>query len=678
MDTNRRDLLRTVGLVAGVGLAGCSDSQSTPTASESTATPTATDAPSQGTEQTLELSASVAASAQLNVYRVRVHDAVALGYAGNPSKGAALAKETLEAFEASETEYGAHEFLEATSESVYEGFEHELEAVQQSLAAGEVEAAAEAATQAGWNVQSAQLGRLTKGAAAAYDIQFFAALAADAAALARAGKLGAARTVAHEASEAFENAPSHDALEAATHEAYEALEHGLEDAASAAEAGNATEAETQAMAAYDAAVEGSYSLTVEEAAAAGEFALYQAQGFDAAMLAGLGGPGDDYAHATTLAVYRARAYDAARVAARGTTDVAATMAGDIYAHFETARAHEGLEAANHDAYEGFEAGLESLETAIANGNSAGVDSALATIDTNLVAGIEALATANAAVLESVHFDARLDDALAFYATGQNTTAASIMADLYERFETDELGFHEAFEEYDHEAYEAFESHLETLETAFTNTDDSSVDSASQSFTEATRAFRANAGGAVAAAATGAGMVATAFDAAAAASSDGLTRATATLSGAFERFEADEGGFHEALEAANHDLYEGYEADFAALQQAANDDGDVYAQATAFFATALDANYAVVAAAGGDFLPAANATLSSVMATFEEARAHELIEEVTHDLYEGFEADLNAAIEASTAAEMESTLDAYLDTAVRAQFALVGAADAAPV
>lgn len=148
---------------------------------------------------------------------------------------------------------------------------------------------------------------------------------------------------------------------------------------------------------------------------------------------------------------------------------------------------------------------------------------------------------------------------------------------------------------------------------------------------------------------------------------------------FTRFERDEGGFHEALEEADHDRYEAYEAKLEGVIEAATTGGDVYAAAKAFFQTALDANYTVVAASGGDFLSQANETLSDVFATFEEARAHEIVEEANGDVYEEFEANLDAAIEATASGEgVDEAIAAFVDSATRAEFAVVGATEAAPV
>ncbi|WP_256947112.1 DUF5059 domain-containing protein, partial [Halobacterium hubeiense] len=86
-------------------------------------------------------------------------------------------------------------------------------------------------------------------------------------------------------------------------------------------------------------------------------------------------------------------------AAAGQTEAAATAAIDVLEHFEGAAAHEPLEEADHDAYEGVEGGVRDLQTAIQDGS--GVADALAQVDDNLVAGVEALATSTeAAVLEA--------------------------------------------------------------------------------------------------------------------------------------------------------------------------------------------------------------------------------------------------------------------------------------
>ena len=301
----------------------------------------------------------------------------------------------------------------------------------------------------------------------------------------------------------------------ADREAYETFESAVEAVASAAGEGDADSVRTSAARAFDAAITGSYALADAEATAgAGHVAALQARGWDAAALASMGGPSTAFAHAAALTIYRARTYDARWLAARGETDRAATMAGDVFAHFEGARAHEALEAASGEAYEGFEAGLAELRSAIESGDESAIDDAVATVDSNLVTGIEALAGANAPLLEAAFFRARFADARELYRLGRNDVAASIAQRLFQRFNGEALasiyaivgsgggshteaaaavvqdvfaGFeaarvHELIEDADHNAYGTFEAQLEAYVTALQEGGD--VNAAAASFASA--------------------------------------------------------------------------------------------------------------------------------------------------------------------------------------------------
>lgn len=125
-------------------------------------------------------------------------------------------------------------------------------------------------------------------------------------------------------------------------------------------------------------VDGAYAIAGEQTAGAGHFATMQARGYDAAALSGMGGPSEGLTDAMTLATYRARTQDAAWLADAGDADAAANAVSNVFAHFEGARAHEALEEADHEAYEGFEGGLESLQSAVESGG--GIADATATVD----------------------------------------------------------------------------------------------------------------------------------------------------------------------------------------------------------------------------------------------------------------------------------------------------------
>lgn len=687
MALDRRTLLRSLGAAAGAtALAGCS------TTSDGTAATNANEETEEGTETTsgdgeddgtaASVSAKVAVAAEWSAMRSRLDDARALATAGEFEAAAGVATDVFANFEAANGEYGAHEMLEETSEEHYEGFEGALESFEAKAEDGDPDGAKSAHETAVGHLYEAQEALVGGVTTHALDLQRLGARAANARYLGAAEKYAAAATVAAETKAAFEGSGAYEDVEAAAPEAYEAFEGALEATQDVGGSGDADAIGAEADAALAAAIEGSYAMAGHaENAGAGELATMQARGVDAATLAGMGGPSTTYAHAAALNVYRHRAFDAHWLAARGEPDAAATMVGDVFAHFEGARAHEALEEADHDAYEGFEGGLESLQTAIDGGDSATVDDAVATVDSNLRTGISALAGGSgAAVLQASFFRARLEDAVVLYESGQNAAAASVVESVFARFEADELGFHEAFEDWDHEIYERFEGHLESLATAMTETDDSGVDAHASGAMEALFAFESGAGSTARVSAAASGyMAARTFDAAALAALGKSSRAATASQEAFEFFEAGAGGFHEALEAADRDLYERFEGDLEGVISATGDGSDVYAAAKTYNAKAVEAAYSVVANTGGSFGGAANAIASDAFAAFEEAEVHELLEEADHDVYEGFEAKLNAFVEATNdGTGVDSALSAYARSTTRAQFAVVGATDKAPV
>jgi plastocyanin len=85
-------------------------------------------------------------------------------------------------------------------------------------------------------------------------------------------------------------------------------------------------------------------------------------------------------------------------------------------------------------------------------------------------------------------------------------------------------------------------------------------------------------------------------------------------------------------------------------------------------------YAIVGSAGGSFGESAGSLAQDVFADFEEARVHELLEEADGDAYETFEARLGTFIESLSS----ETLSAFAAATLRAQFAVAGALDRAPV
>jgi len=686
MRQNRRDLLRTAAVVAtSAGIAGCNGSTSTDGnatggAADGTATGT-TAGPAEGDgTASLSLSADVAVAAEWNAMRSRLDDAYLLGVGGNAAAGAGVAQRVFQRFENANSEYGAHEFLEETSEDNYEGFEDGLGNLQSALDEGDLSGAADGWTTAKTNLRAAQLAVLGEQATYAMDLLQFGAAVDDLAVLAAAGHTDGADSAGEEIQSTFEDSAAHDVFEDANSEAYESFESALETARTEASNGNVEATRTASDDALSATVTGAYAVAdPDEAVGAGHLAAMQAVGFDAAVSSSLGGPSTDFAHAATLTLYRARAHDTAWLAAVGETDTANQYASDTFAHFEGARAHEALEEADHDAYEGFESGLDALSAATA-GDGGSVTDALGTVDDNLVTGIDALVSeTGAAVLEAAFFRARVADARERYRLGDQQAAADIAQALFADFEADELGFHEAFEEADHEAYESFEQHLDALQTAFADGDNAAVETEASAVLEGLLDFETTVGAtAQVSAAESAYMAARGFDAAAVAAAGESTRSASVVQSTFEFFEDGAGGFHEALEEADHDAYETFEDNLGAIREAANSGGDVYAAATTYNQDAVDAAYTVVENADGASSGVAASIAGDAFGAFESAAVHETLEEADHETYETFEAELEALSSTiEDGGDVRASVRAYADATTRAQFAVVGALDQAP-
>jgi len=667
MVQRRRDILKALGLTAvGGSIAGCTSGSG----SEG-GTPTG----SVGGSTTEEANASAAVATELNVYRSRLYDASALGRAGEFGLGASVVESTFQRFESATGEYGAHERLEATSQEAYEGFESSLTDLGNALDAEDTEAAADAATTAAGHLRDAQESLAGEAGTHALDMYVFGSRALNASVLANAGLTAGAQAVAQAALADFEEAAVHDAVEAADGDAYERFESGLETVVSAAESGASQRALDQARESAEGATAGAYALTTEAMAGASHIGALQARGWDAAAVSTLGGPGERYAHAGTLNSYRARAYDAQWLARRGETDTAATMASDIFAHFEGARAHEGLEEADHEAYETFEAGLSDLQTAIEDGNTTGIDSAVTSIDGALRTGIDALAGGYAPVLQSGFFKSRLADARELYRQDKNGQAATIVSELFARFETNELDFHETVEETDEDLYHRFEDeHLTALQSAYENDDESAVETHHQGVLDALLAFEEHFSAAVASGAGATYMAALGFDAAAVDALGHPERAATIGQNALAYFESGAAGYHEALESADESLYTRFEEEtLEALISAANDGEAVSPAAKSFGQAAVDSLYAIVAAGGGGSV--ATSITEDIFLTFEQARVHELLETTDHDAYESFEAELESYSQALQGGDADPT--AFADAARTAQFAVLSAGDAAP-
>jgi plastocyanin len=687
MRKTRRQLLKTTGVaLGGVGLAGCggqSDSGgSDPTATD-TAEPTATDTAEPTATETpmADASAATALAAEWNVMRARLHDAMALGHAGQHAAAAALVGDVFARFENAGGEWGAHEGLESTSESAYESFEEHLGAARTGFEEEATEDATSALAEAETNLLAAQRGRTSDDVADVFTIMVFAARVRDVDALATAGMTDAAATVGQQVFGDFEQAAVHDTVESAGEEYYEAFEGGMEDAVSAAQSGDAEAVHEAARASSQGAVDAAYELTSEAVAGVAHLSLMGAVGFDAEMAAGMGGPGVGLAHAAGLNGYRVRVRDAAWLYDAGESEAATAAAQSIFQHFEGARAHEALEEASEEAYEQFEHdGLEALITAIDEGDDAGVDDAVTTVHDGLTTGIDALAGENAAVLQSGFFRARLADAHERYLQGESEVAAAIAENLFALFEENQSGFHESLEEESEDLYGTFEEeHLVPLPDAFRNGDDEAVETHVTGAMDALVEYEAMAGSTAVASAAAAGyMTGRAGDAGALATVGATDRAETVASDTFAYFEGGANGFHEAVEAASEERYASFEEALGALRSATTGDADAYDAATAFADEATAAVYAVVENGGSGGDVNAGPLMSAVFASFENARVHEAVEEGDREFYEAFESALSDYVSALESGEgVDAAAERYAQATRNAGFAVAGAAADAP-
>jgi plastocyanin len=687
MRHTRRRLLQTTGVaLGGVGLAGCGG-QSGTDADESTATdtdePTATDTAEPTATETpmAEASAATALAGEWNVMRARLHDAMALGHAGQHAAAASLVGDVFGRFENAGGEWGAHEGLESTSESAYESFEEHLGAARTGFEEGSPEEAMAALAEAETNLLSAQRGRTSGEVAEAFTIVTFAARVRDVDALATAGMTDAAATVGQGVLADFEQAAVHDTVESAGEAYYEAFEGGMEDAVSAAGSGDAAAVHEAALASSQGAVDAAYELTSEAVAGVAHLSLMGAVGFDAEMAAGMGGAGLGLAHAAGLNGYRIRVRDAAWLYDAGATEAAKAAAQSIFQHFEGARAHEALEEASEEAYERFEhEGLEALVTAIEDGDDAGVDDAVVTVHDGLTTGIDALAGENAAVLQSSFFRARLGDAHERYLQGESEVAATVAETLFALFEENEAGFHEGLEDASEDLYTTFEEdHLAALPDAFRNGDDEAVETHVTGAMDALVEYEAMAGSTAVASAAAAGyMIGRAGDAGALATAGAVDRAETVASDAFAYFEAGANGFHEAVEEASEERYASFEEALGALRSATTGSADAYDAATTFADEATAAVYAIVESGGSGGDVNATPLMSDVFATFENARVHEAVEEGDRETYETFESALSDYVSALESGEgVDAAAERYAGATRNAGFAVAGAAGKAP-
>ena len=659
MRPTRRTLLATSAATITAGLAGCSG----------------TGDQSNEAGGTTFAAADLGVVAEWNAIRTRLRDPVILGHAKEYAAGASVVGDIFERFESASGENNAHERLEDTDEEHYEGFETALSDLRSALESDDLDAAHDAMKDADKHLRGAQTQLTSEETVTQLTALVMGVHIKDVDVLLATDALDDAALEYNKIGTKFQDKGLYDMIADADTDAADGVVNALDRAATAVEAGDKSEASDAGSDAFGAATQGLHAVASANVAGAAHMAALQGLGWDAAALSTIGGPSTDYAHAAALNLYRARAYDAHWVAANGNSDTAATMASDVFAHFEGARAHEALEEADHDAYEAFESGLESLQTGIDEGDDSGVDDAVTTIDENLRIGIDSLAGSNAPLLQSGFFRARFEDAYERYQQGETDAAANIAQDLFARFEANELDFHESLEDTSESLYETFEDeHLSALITAYEDDDSNAVDTHHQGVLDALLDFEAEHSAALASGAEAGYMAARSFDAAGVAALGNADRASTIVSDAFAHFEAGAVGYHEAIEAADAERYESFEAALGAVQTAADDGDDVYAKAKPFNDEAVASAYAITEA-GGASEPAA-AMMSDAFAHFEQAEVHAALEEADHDTYEGFEAALES-YQSGLESGGSDGAERYAAMARTGGFAVAGAVDAAP-
>ena len=654
MVQTRRRLLQTTGAVlTTAALAGCSGT---------------------GGETTID-GADLGVVAEWNAIRTRLRDPVILGHAEAYAAGAGVVGNIFERFEMASGQNNAHETLEETDEEHYEGFEAALGDLRGSLESEDLDGAHDAMKQADSHLRGAQTQLTSEETVTQLTALVMGAHIKDVETLLAADALDDAELEYNKIGTKFQENGLYDMIAEADMESADGVVDALDRAASAAETGDTADASAAGSEAFAAATGGLHAAATADVAGAAHMAALQGLGWDAAAVTTVGGPGTEYAHAAALNLYRIRAYDAHWVAANGDSDTAATMTSDAFAHFEGARAHEALEEADHDAYETFESGLESLQSGINNGNDGEIDDAVATIDENIRTGIDILAGGDAPLLQSGFFRARFGDAYERYQQGETDAAASIAQGLFERFETNELDFHETLEETSESLYETFEDeHLTALITAYQNDESDAVETNHQGVLDALLDFEAEHSAALASGAEAGYMAARGFDAAGVAALGNTDRASTIASDAFAHFESGAAGYHEAIEEADEERYESFEDALGAIKSAADEGGDVYTESKSFNDEAVASVYAITDAGGaGD---TAAAIMTDTFAHFEQAEVHEALEEADHETYEGFEAALESYQSGLESGSTEGA-DQYAAMARTGGFAVAGAIEAAP-
>lgn len=676
--TRRQLLLASGSALAGVSLAGCSgnseEEDDEPDNSSETPEeePENTEEPEQ-TEETDEepsySAADIGVVSEWNAIRTRLRDPVILGHAGAYDTGATVVADIFERFENASGENNAHEALEETDESNYHGFEEALGELRETLENEDLEAAHESMRTADENLRSAQTALTEESLLPSLTLLVMATHVEDGRILLSLGEYGeAAQEFDHIGTQFDENL--YDSVAEADQGAADSFLTATYEASSAAEEEDQEGATRAAEDAFDAALQALYALESEDIAGALHMAALQARGWDGATVAAAGGPTQAYAHAASLNEYRARARDAVLLYENDAPEAAVETVQTGLERFETARAHDALEEADHESYESFEGALEDLVTAIENGDDEGVTGALETLDSALRSGIGALVSGSMpALLEAGYSRIRVADAHEQYLLGRQDRALELVQNVLADFEADAGGFHETLEETDEGLYDTFEhEHLEGLVTAIENGDDEAVSTHVSGIHETLATFEQQLASTAAASGVEAGyLVGRVLDASALAALGESDRASTVTTDALGYFESGAAGFHEALEEADHELYESFEGDIEAGPSAA---GTAVSQG-------IDAIYAVVSAGAGA-TGGAGSIVSEIFAHFEEARVHDLVEEADEESYETFEGALEEYINALNAGESPGEYaTTYAESCLQAQFAVAGAVDESP-
>ncbi|WP_280587055.1 DUF5059 domain-containing protein [Halorubrum sp. Boch-26] len=396
----------------------------------------------------------------------------------------------------------------------------------------------------GWDAAAlASAGGPSTAFAHAATLTAYRAHAYDARRLAAAGETDRAAAVAGDVFTHFEEARVHDAFESADGEAYEGFEGGLSDLRSAAESGD-LDAVAEAVEAVDSnLVSGTEALA----------------GADAPPL--------------EAAFFRARLADARERYRSGEPDAAASIATSTFDRFERDElgVHEAIESTSEELYARFE---DEHLSALIDAYESGDDPAVETHDEGARSALFEFAvaagrTATVSAGEAAYVTARGFDAAALDAVGVDDRARSVAQGVFEHFESGAGGFHEALESADESLYESFEGRLEAVIAA--------ADAGEEVYPAAVR-FDAEA-------------VAAAYAVVEAAGGSDSSAAADPLQATFAHFE--EARVHDALEAADRNAYESFEAALDRYVAAVRGDGEVRDAAESFARAAQYAQFALV-------------------------------------------------------------------------------------